>query len=444
MKNKSDVIYIHPKKRIISQRKNYFYLIFSGLFFLIIGLLSDSLTNNLVGLTVIMTSPSNLLTDYIALGGFGSAFMNVGLLTLSSVLLAYRHKVMLNGAMFASILTVAGFSFFGKNLYNSISIILGVYLYAYFMHKPFSQYVMIGLFGSALSPVVSYITFGMGLPILQGAFLGNLAGLIVGFLLPILAVQTLTFHRGFTLYNIGFTSGLIAMLVTGILRQFSYSIEVHSILSTDYHHELTWIIFLFFLSTAVCGFFFNAFKLKGLREIFESSGKLTTDFIGTSGIGATLINMGLVGLLLMSYVLLIGGVLNGPVVGGIISVAGFSSFGSHVKNCFPILIGIYIASILGTMHDMTDTTMLVAAIFGTGLAPISGFYGGVYGVIAGFLHITLVHNLSNLHGGLNLYNSGFSTGFIAGILVPILENFTFTGKGKNAHGNGKRTIKEDH
>lgn len=125
-------------------------------------------------------------------------------------------------------------------------------------------------------------------------------------------------------------------------------------------------------------------------------------------------------------------------------MAGFSSFGSHVKNCFPILIGIYIASILGTMHDMTETTMLVAAIFGTGLAPISGFYGGVYGVIAGFLHITLVHNLSTLHGGLNLYNSGFSTGFIAGILVPILENFTFTGKGKNAHGNGKRTIKEDH
>lgn len=138
MKNKSDVIYIHPKKRIISQRKNYFYLIFTGVFFLIIGLLSDSLSNNLVGLMVIMTSPSNLLTDYIALGGFGSAFMNVGLLTLSSVLLAYRHKVMLNGAMFASILTVSGFSFFGKNLYNSISIILGVYLYAYFMHKPFS------------------------------------------------------------------------------------------------------------------------------------------------------------------------------------------------------------------------------------------------------------------------------------------------------------------
>lgn len=57
MKNKSDVIYIHPKKRIISQRKNYFYLIFTGVFFLIIGLLSDSLSNNLVGLMVIMTSP---------------------------------------------------------------------------------------------------------------------------------------------------------------------------------------------------------------------------------------------------------------------------------------------------------------------------------------------------------------------------------------------------
>ncbi len=40
------------------------------------------------------------------------------------------------------------------------------------------------------------------------------------------------------------------------------------------------------------------------------------------------------------------------------------------------------------------------------------------------LHIALVHNVSTLHEGLNLYNSGFSTGFVAGILVPILDNFT--------------------
>lgn len=442
MKNKTDVIYINPQKRIVSQKRKYLYLTFTGLFFLLVGLVSESPAANWKGLSVILTSPSNLLTDYLALGGFGSAFINVGILTLLSVLLAYRHQVMLNGPMFASILTVTGFSFFGKNLYNSISIILGVYCYARFVHKPFSQYIMIGLFGSALSPVVSYITFGMDFPFAWGILLGNLAGVIIGLLLPPLAAQTLTFHRGFTLYNIGFTSGLLAMAFTGILRLFSYTIEEHSLTSTEYHYPLMWILLTFFCLTAVCGFCFNSYRLTGLRDIFETSGKLTTDFIANSGIGATLINMGLVGLLLSSYVLIIGGKLNGPVIGAILSAFGFSAFGSHVRNSFPILIGIYLASLLGTFHELTSTGMLVAAAFGTGLAPISGFYGSIYGVLAGFLHIALVHNVSSLHGGLNLYNSGFSTGFVAGILVPILDNFTAIRKEKRHLG--KRIIKKNH
>ncbi|QED59407.1 DUF1576 domain-containing protein [Enterococcus durans] len=334
MDNETNVIYIHPQKRIISQKKKYSYLTFTGLFFLSIGLISADPIKNIKGLYTIITSPSNLLTDYLALGGFGSVFINVGTLTLLSILLAYRHNVNLNGPMFASILTVTGFSFFGKNLYNSISIILGVYLYARFVHKPFSQYIMVGLFASALSPVVSYITFGMSLPLLTG------------------------------------------------------------------------------------------------------------NFISISGIGATLINMGLVGAMLCVYVLLIGGKVNGPIVGAILSVAGFSAFGSHLKNCFPILVGIYLASLFGTVYKVNQTTMIVAAIFGTGLAPISGFYGSIYGVLAGFLHIALVHNVNTLHGGLSLYNSGFSTGFVAGILVPILDSLTVVRKEKNLFG--KRIIKKDH
>ncbi|HFJ6291235.1 TPA: DUF1576 domain-containing protein [Enterococcus faecium] len=442
MENETDVIYIHPQKRIVSQKRKYFYLGFTGVLFLFIGLLSNTPTDNWSGLLTILTSPSNLLTDYFALGGFGSAFINVGILTLLSVLLAYRHKVILNGPLFASILTVTGFSFFGKNLYNSISIILGVYLYAVFVNKPFSQYIMIGLFGSALSPVVSYITFGMRFPLLIGILLGNLAGIAIGLLLPPLAAQTLVFHRGFTLYNIGFTSGLIAMTFTAVLRLFSYSIVENTLVFNEYHFPLIWIIFGFFSLTVGIGFYYNSFRLSGIREIFDSSGKLTTDFIANSGIGATLINIGLVGLMLSSYVLLVGGQLNGPVIGAILSAVGFSAFGCHLKNSFPILVGIFIASLFGTFHEITSTGMLVAAVFGTGLAPISGFYGSFYGVIAGVLHIALVHNVSTLHGGLNLYNSGFSTGFVAGILVPILDNFTAVRKEKKTLG--KRIIKKNH
>ncbi|EPI00676.1 hypothetical protein D920_00773 [Enterococcus faecalis 13-SD-W-01] len=442
MKKETDVIYIHPQKRIVSQQQKYIYLSICGLYFLLIGLFSDSLSNNIAGLNRIVTSPSNLLTDYFYLGGFGSAFINSGILTLLAVFLAYRQKVLLNGPMFAAIMTVTGCSFFGKNLYNSIAIILGVYLYAKFVKKSFSQYIMIGLFGSALSPVVSYVTFGMELPLLQGVVLGNLAGILIGLLLPPLSVQALVFHQGFTLYNIGFTSGLIAMGFTGVLRLFSYSVENNTKLSTDHHTELLIIMLSFFCLTVFLGVLFNNFRLKGLRDIFKTSGKLITDFILIAGLGPTLINMGLMGIMLVSYVLLVQGQLNGPVIGAILSAVGFSAFGNHLRNSFPILVGITIASLFGTFYDINHTSMIVAAAFGTGLAPISGFYGSFYGILAGFLHIALVHNVSSLHGGLNLYNSGFSTGFVAGIMVPVLDNFTALRKEKQKFG--KRDIKKNH
>jgi hypothetical protein len=37
------------------------------------------------------------------------------------------------------------------------------------------------------------------------------------------------------------------------------------------------------------------------------------------------------------------------------------------------------------------------------------------------LHLTLVHTVGHLHGGLDLYNNGFSGGMVAGIMVPMLD-----------------------
>lgn len=45
MENETDVIYIHPQKRIVSQKRKYFYLGFTGVFFLFIGLLSNTPTD---------------------------------------------------------------------------------------------------------------------------------------------------------------------------------------------------------------------------------------------------------------------------------------------------------------------------------------------------------------------------------------------------------------
>ena len=44
-------------------------------------------------------------------------------------------------------------------------------------------------------------------------------------------------------------------------------------------------------------------------------------------------------------------------------------------------------------------------------------------MLVGFLHSSMVLNTGILHGGLNLYNNGFSAGILALIIVPVIETF---------------------
>ena len=65
----------------------------------------------------------------------------------------------------------------------------------------------------------------------------------------------------------------------------------------------------------------------------------------------------------------------------------------------------------------------MGAVFAVGLSPIAGQFGVVAGMLAGMLHGAVVVCTSELYGGLNLYNNGFSTGLVAIIMVPMLESF---------------------
>jgi hypothetical protein len=73
------------------------------------------------------------------------------------------------------------------------------------------------------------------------------------------------------------------------------------------------------------------------------------------------------------------------------------------------------------IHDSSATFAIIAALFGMTLAPIAGEYGFLAGILAGVLHMSLVTNIGFLHAGMNLYNNGFSGGFVAAFLVPLLE-----------------------
>mgnify|MGYP000929719064 FL=1 len=105
-----------------------FYLLSAIL--MLVSFLFNSPTEIFTGLITIIKSPCTLITDYMYLANIGAAFFNAGLICLLSTLLSYSFKVVISGPGVAAIFTMTGFAFFGKNIFNTIPITIGVLLYA--------------------------------------------------------------------------------------------------------------------------------------------------------------------------------------------------------------------------------------------------------------------------------------------------------------------------
>jgi hypothetical protein len=171
------------------------------------------------------------------------------------------------------------------------------------------------------------------------------------------------------------------------------------------------------------GALFSKDSLKNYGKLLKFRIKAATDFVELAGFSLAFINMGVMGLLCMAVALLFKAPLNGPVVGAVFTVAGFSSFGNHPKNSLPVMAGAILGHLLSGVQ-LSATGAMMAVIFSTTLAPIAGDFGIGAGLLAGLLHISIVPNTSYLHGGMNLYNNGFAGGFAAAALAPLLQAYT--------------------
>ena len=417
---RDDITGDHPQLAAMLQRYYYLFLVSIGLSFMALAFAFNSPAAIWQGMLKIMFSPANLLTDYIQLANPGATLFNVGLMTLFTISNIRLNKLPVSGSIIAGIFTMIGFSFFGKNLYNTLPIILGVFLYAKLVGQPFGEYVLHSMFGTALSPLVSAFSFSLGFSLPVGMALGIAAGLLVGLIIVPLSLRFLHFHKGYSLYNIGFTAGIIGMFFMAVLRGFGIEVQAVSILSEGRNLPFALMLTVIFLWIFLIGLRVNHWKLKGYTRLFGMPGVLPTDFLAERGFGVTLINMALLGMLSIGYVLLMGGELNGPVIGGIFTVVGFGAYGKHLRNVLPVIAGVTIANLFN-IHETSASFTIIAALFGTTLAPIAGRYGVIAGIVAGFLHMSLVTNVGFLHAGMNLYNNGFSGGFVAALLVPLLD-----------------------
>ncbi len=311
--------------------------------FVVFGFVVDGPAQVLHGLFEIVTTRDALLTDYFGIGGIGAGCVNAGLLTLCACLVYRLADAKITGAAVACLFLVLGFGLFGKNLLNIWSIVLGVLLYARFKGEPFSAHINTAFFGAALAPVFSEILFSTTLALEVRVPLAVITSLVIGFILAPAAAQLFKAHMGFSLYNMGFAAGIVGTLVVATYKSYGFVADPVMIWTTGNNRLLGGFLALVFGSMVAVGYYLDRSLASRLKQIMATTGQAPTDFIALAGFGPTLANMGLTGTIGTIYVLLVGGDLNGPVIGAILTIVGFSAFGKHPRNIVPIMIGVFIA-----------------------------------------------------------------------------------------------------
>lgn len=387
----------------------------------VLGFILDTPQNILAGLLKIISTEDCLITDYIALAGPGAAFINAAIVTVISLTILHHVHDPLNGYTTVEIGLMAGFSLFGKNFLNIIPIIFGTFLYAKIVRKEsFTKYASVALLSTSLAPVVSFIAHdnGWGNPAW-----GTVAGIAIGFLLPPLAIHTYKMQNGMNLYNMGFACGLMATMLVSLMSSMGTKPTTAYYWATGYNLPLGIYMGGLCVILIVGGLFFTGRPAwaawAGYRRLLKTSGRAPSDFLRMFGASPVLINTGINGLIGIAIILLVGGDLNGPTLGGIMAIMGFSSYGKHAFNIIPIMVGVVLGGIVMSWN-LHDSGVQLALLFCTTLAPISGYFGWPYGILAGFLHSSVVLLAGSPVEGMNLYNNGFSGGLVAIVLYPII------------------------
>lgn len=390
------------------------------LLLLVVGLVVGPWHTIPEGLYRIMTFQDVLITDYFAVAGPGAAFVNAALVGGLSLLLLWRCGAPVNGYTMVTLGLMTGFSFFGKNLLNTLPILAGTWLYAKVRGKPFSKYAGAGLLATALGPAVSFLALDQSWGHLG---LGALLGLVIGFCMPPLSSYTYKVQNGMNLYNMGFACGLMALVIVPVMTALDRSPTPALHWSVEYRRGV--LIFLWALCAALTllGVWTGGREVwRSWRKLLRTSGRAPSDYLLTFGLGATLLNMGLTGTVAMAYLMITGADFNGPVIGGVLTIMGFAAFGKHPLNITPVMAGVGLGGVL--LHSLESPSIQLAGLFGTTLAPLSGHFGWPVGVLAGFLHSCIVLRAGVAAEGVNLYNNGFSAGILAiviyGVLTPLI------------------------
>ncbi|WP_052693010.1 DUF1576 domain-containing protein [Acholeplasma palmae] len=159
----------------------------------------------------IIKSSGRLQSDFFKISSTPAGLFNMGIMGLISLLLCLGLQYFtpdhfyfrLSGPSFGAILTIIGFSCFGKHPLNTLPVIIGGLISMYLTPVEVTDGTIIALF------------FVTGLAPITGKF-GIFAGLLAGFFHLMITPLALDFQGGFDLYNNGFAAGFVASIISSI------------------------------------------------------------------------------------------------------------------------------------------------------------------------------------------------------------------------------------
>ena len=257
----------------INWKKPYQWLFLYAFALIGVGFVFASPMEILYGLEKIILSSDILITDYIELAGVGPAFVNVGLVVVITNLLMYVNKMPIKSGNIVTIGLMSGFAFFGKNIFNMWFILLGTYLFCALRREALSKYLLQSFWASSLGPLISSTFFHQGDITVKSVLISVCTGLIIGFVTPVLTGYTQRIQHGLNLYNGGFATGLMAMMLTPILKAFGYEFEPVSIWSTEYNLPFTAVLIITGLILIVMGIASDENAVKNYRNS-EKNGQI--------------------------------------------------------------------------------------------------------------------------------------------------------------------------
>lgn len=420
------------------------------------ALYTGELGEVLHGWYLIMISPCPLVTDYFAIGGLSSALLNAGACGLA----CWAFMVLLKGESRAN--TLAGYflvvahCFYGLNFLNMWPCFLAPFLYLDDRKLDFKKNLHVCMFATSFGPFISEFlfrypsdveyVFGRLQVSAYGAVLAVFFAILLGYTVPAILPGAYAWHKGYNLYNGGLAFGLFGFFLYNLLYE-TLGVEaaesvtrgnpIYESFGRNYLHFSTICLLCAFAVCIAVGWFLNGRSFQGYRKLLKDTG-YTSDFAEKYGMPICLVNLGCNGTLFLLYIRMItyfteGAGFTGPTLGVILAALTFNAMGQHPRNVWPIILGyqiLYLLTLLSCQLHGREITWTISTqgyingvAFATGLCPIAGRYGVRAGMLAGFVCAAMCTATGALHGGLVLYNGGFTAGIAALILVPMLEHY---------------------